>query len=338
MELDPPMKQSGSMASISPFRPTIEDCEHERFGRTRRFATIFGAAACSFFLASDATSAPFQSRTPRAVATPVLSDALKDRDGDGLDNALESGQASAVDRVDTDYDGWNDAEEIARGSLPTAPVSQPHDLPASIGVRAYMRGDKLHVATAVYVRAGTLANASIEVGVMSNGVATTLPASSYASTATLTTVPTKVPGELLLVTDIIVSKSPLYCTGAMSVYAVLQVEGASRSAAVVNLQMWGGVPMEVISPAQLAPNAADALGPGRLHRPLGGTQIPATWSGGQICFQRMEAVGTHGAVVTQEVATASCVDGWDGFCDAASCSSSVGTTVDTVDPAALIGG
>ncbi|MBK8180952.1 MAG: hypothetical protein IPK67_19080 [Planctomycetes bacterium] len=49
-------------------------------------------------------------------------------------------------------------------------------------------------------------------------------------------------------------------------------------------------------------------------------------------------MGTHGAVVTQEVTSAACISGWDGHCDAASCGSSVGTTVDLVDPSALVGG
>jgi hypothetical protein len=102
--------------------------------------------------------------------------------------------------------------------------------------------------------------------------------------------------------------------------------------------MRGNTPMELIDPAQLAPSAFEQLGPGLLHRPLGGTQPPLSWSTGEICFQHIEAVGTHGAVVTQEVTSATCVSGWDGYCDGSSCVSSVGTTVDVVDPSALIGG
>jgi hypothetical protein len=42
-------------------------------------------------------------------------------------------------------------------------------------------------------------------------------------------------------------------------------------------------------------------------------------------------------MITQEVVTAECQDGWDGYCPS-NCSSTVGNTYVTVDPVALIGG
>src|SRR5690349_19916911 len=104
------MKQSGSMASFSSYRMVTDDLKHERLGRTRRFAMIFGAATCSILLVGQSSAAP-QTRPIRGAPAPALLDTVKDRDGDGLDNSLELGQSSALDRVDTDNDGWNDAEE-----------------------------------------------------------------------------------------------------------------------------------------------------------------------------------------------------------------------------------
>lgn len=274
---------------------------------------------------------------------PTLSNATTpnfviDADGDGLDDALEVGQHSAFDRVDTDGDGWNDAEELARGSLSTAYSSQPTPSLASLGARAYMRDGRLHAAFATYVQSGSLAGVKLQLGIYACHTMFPLPASSYSQRMVITSVPTHEAGQLLLVTDVVLPDAPLISTGAMSIYGTLQVGDFVHAAAAINLVMKDGTPTEVLHPNQVAPNGEELLGTGVLYRPLGGSQTPSQWSSGEICFQQMETVGSHGAVVTQEVTSASCVGGWDGYCDGANCSSSVGSTVDLIDPAALVGG
>ncbi|MEO6709193.1 MAG: hypothetical protein ABI054_01135 [Planctomycetota bacterium] len=273
-----------------------------------------------------------------AVQSEAPQDRLHDRDGDGLDDALEAGQCSAPDLVDSDGDGWNDAEELARGSLATAHDSQPDAQAHSLGAAAYMRAGRLHVAWALYVRSGSLRGVDIAIGMRAFDRMVPIAPASYSHMATLTSVPTRNPGELLLVLDIVVANTPLLGTGTMSVYATSSLQGVVKAAAAVNLVMLGDTPAALITPAQWSPAAQELLGPGLMHRPLGGTPPPNGWSSGEVCFQQLAAVGTHGAVVTQEVTTASCVNGWDAYCDGGSCSSSVGTTVDLVDPSALIGG
>jgi hypothetical protein len=76
---------------------------------------------------------------------------------------------------------------------------------------------------------------------------------------------------------------------------------------------------------------------GLIYVPLGDGDGPLNWTPGAICYQQMQTVGTSGAVVTQEVVSADCVDGWDGSCPPG-CADTVGTTSTTVDPLLLIGG
>ena len=336
------MKQSGSMESSTTIQLLSKSPQRRCVGVSGVLTLTLGVPLllCSFAAHSAAT--PAQHSVQRNSAHQRLSDTvldvLQDRDGDGLDDALEAGQFSSADSVDSDNDGWNDAEELARGSLATAAASQPTDHQTSIGSSAYMRAGKLHVALACYLRGGSLTNAELKVGICAAGRMVLLAPSGYAHHATVTTVPTKTPGELLVVTDIIVPYAPLVRLKAMSIFATLQVGDFQHAATAIDLVMQGGTPMVLLDPAQVAPSAYEQLGPGLLHRPLGGSTPPITWSSGEICFQHLESVGTHGAVVTQEVTSASCISGWDGYCDASSCASSVGTTVDLVDPAGLIGG
>src|SRR6185436_20903984 len=126
--------------------------------------TISAASAvltlvCCFLSISDPTTPPDDDR----IEMRRLS-CLCDQDHDGLDDALEIGQLSSPDRVDTDDDGWNDAEEFARGSLSTVNGSRPEPQLCSIGSGAYIREGRLHVALATYIRAGSLEGVSLDLG------------------------------------------------------------------------------------------------------------------------------------------------------------------------------
>jgi len=48
-------------------------------------------------------------------------------------------------------------------------------------------------------------------------------------------------------------------------------------------------------------------------------------------------VGGNGPVMLHQVIEADCLQGWDTFC-VSNCSASLGSTYETVDPIALIGG
>ncbi len=309
---------------------------HELFAR---FASVGTPVLLGLLLANTVGAGPqsqFQARASLANSAPQSW--ILDQDGDGLDDALELGQQTAADRVDSDGDGWNDAEELARGTLATAASSQPALNLSSVGARAYMRGGRLHTAFAVYLRDGSLANTRLDIGIYANNRMIPLAPASYSRRSSVITVPTHTAGALVTIVDVVLPNAPLLMNGSMSIYGTLKIGNEFVSATAINLVLRDGTPSELIQPSQIAPGAEQQLGPGLLYRPLGGTQVPTQWSSGEICFQHLQAVGSHGAVVTQEVTTAACITGWDGYCDGASCSTSVGTTVDLVDPAALIGG
>ena len=304
-----------------------------------RFASLGAPILLGLLVATTVGAKPQAQLQARAsFANAAKQSWILDQDGDGLDNALEFGQHSALDRVDSDGDGWNDAEELARGTLATAACSQPTLSASSVGARSYMRGGKLHTAFAVYLRDSSFANVHLDIGIYANSRMAPLAPSSYVQRMSVITVPTHDAGALVTILDVVLPSAPLIANGKMSIWGTLKIGNEFVSATAINLVMRDGTPSELIQPSQMAPNAEQQLGPGLLYRPLGGTQTPIQWSSGEICFQRMQAVGSHGAVVTQEVTSATCVTGWDGYCDGASCTTSVGTTVDLVDPGALIGG
>ena len=48
-------------------------------------------------------------------------------------------------------------------------------------------------------------------------------------------------------------------------------------------------------------------------------------------------VGINGPRILHQIVEADCLEGWDSYCSG-ECAASVGTTYETVDPLALIGG
>lgn len=280
----------------------------------------------------------FHAATPLAHAGGGCGADVKDTDGDGLADLLEEGLGISKYEFDTDGDGWSDSEEVARGSLPAFAASTPGDTPLTVGANAYQSHGKLRFAVATYVRTGSLSNLQLTIGVYAYKKHFALGSKELSGSMQMFTVPTRVPGQLLIVTDVQIVDTPLARGGSMSIYARLCEGPYLIDADAVDLTNRGGVIVELVGPSQLSPNAEQQLGPGLLQRPLGGAPVPPSWTTGEICFQRMESVGSHGAVVTQEVVASTCVSGWDGFCDAGNCSSSVGRTVDLIDPSALVGG
>jgi len=81
------------------------------------------------------------------------------------------------------------------------------------------------------------------------------------------------------------------------------------------------------------------IGIDTLHAPTGEA---AGVLGGSCAYfaaaaSQLTPVRVVGAVVTQEVIAADCVPGWDTHCSPG-CVNTVGNTIRSIDPAALIGG
>lgn len=306
--------------------------------RVRRASRSWLAPGLTAAIAALGLAFGFHGATPLAQAGNGCGADVKDTDGDGLADLLEDGLGISKNHFDTDGDGWSDSEEIARGSLPAFAASTPGDTPLTVGANAYQSHGKLRFAVATYVRTGSLNNLQLLLGVYAYKKHFALGSKELGASMQTITVPTRVPGQLLVVTDVQIVDTPLARGGSMSIYARLCEGPYLIDADAVDLTRRDGVIVELVGPAQLSPEAEQQLGPGLLQRPLGGAPVPPSWTSGEICFQRLESVGSHGAVVTQEVVASTCVSGWDGYCDAGNCTSSVGRTVDLIDPSALVGG
>jgi hypothetical protein len=111
------------------------------------------------------------------------------------------------------------------------------------------------------------------------------------------------------------------------------------SAAKVDVTSTDGILLlQRVSVAQAQVQASQGGGSIRQPIPSSATpSIPSTWVPGSICFQRSIVVGANGPVVLHQVIEADCLQGWDTYC-ASDCTASVGSTYETIDPAALIGG
>jgi hypothetical protein len=152
--------------------------------------------------------------------------------------------------------------------------------------------------------------------------------------------------SLVQLLDIRLEPAMILAAGQLTFYATATVPGAGTilSADTVRLLNIDGIVVLVMPPPRpensQVPGAAPSLPGGSIYVPLpagGSGDIPSTWSEGAVCFQRSTPVAVNGPVVTQEVVSAACIEGWEGYCPP-TCSSSIGSTYSTVDPIGLIGG
>jgi hypothetical protein len=258
-------------------------------------------------------------------------------DGDGLADALELRLGTAPDEADTDADGFSDAEEVARSSLPTTPNSTPSPDPLGVGLQVYQTGGPLQLVSVLYVGDGNIATKTISMGARVGSVVRTAPISYFTKGAQFTTLAGSEAGSTVLVIDAPVQPQLVQRFGSMSFFTTLANQGKVSSAGVVNVA-WKGLLLEYIVEAY--PTAVQAgqggFTTGR-YEPIDPGAVPLDWTPDQICAQAMAISASVGPVVIQEVVEASCEAGWDAFCDPA-CPATVGSTVETLDPGALIGG
>jgi hypothetical protein len=267
-------------------------------------------------------------------------DRMADTDGDGLVDELELVLGTSPDLVDTDGDGYSDTEELARDSSPTSAGSLPGPEEVGVGMAASFDGLFLHPVVAIYAQDGDLSTKPLKMGVLARGSIVHLPLSFFSTNSTWTEVPAAQAGAKLVVFDPSIHKSYLMRTGSLSFFATLSVNGKVVVADAVNLLWKGGVAVQYFQTAPQgsgSPNYTVGQGTGGLYTPLSGDSVPNDWTPGEVCAQALVVVGVSGPIVTQEVVSAGCQSGWDGYCDSG-CAATTGTTVDVLDPAALIGG
>ena len=268
-----------------------------------------------------------------------------DTDGDGLTDHLEELLGTSGLQADSDGDGYADAEELARQSNPLDVLALPGTSPTSCGMGIYETGAVLRPVVAVYVFDGDIRTADLAMGARIGSTLRGLPLSFFAKNSTIVKTPAVDPQAAVYVYDGTMNPEHVHRFGDLSLYSTTVNElGPVISADALNLASVDGVVVEqfLTSMNSGPPIFSPVFGTktSGVYQPLGGssgTPPPATWASGKICEQSMIVAGVNGPIVLQEVIAADCKDGWASFCGT-DCTSSVGKTVQMLDPLALIGG
>jgi hypothetical protein len=265
-----------------------------------------------------------------------------DTDDDGLPDDLELLLGTNANVVDTDGDGYSDAEEVARGSAPNRVISQPISQPVSVSIHGYQRENWIHAWTAVYLEDGDLHSHTFQMGVRVGDLLVPVPVHQFRGGDVLCVLQGYTPGSRLVILDPVVSSSNVQQLGSMSFFATLSANGQSVAAGVLNLASVNGeffvhmltdVRGDLDDPAFTFGSGAKGV-----YKPLtaGPGPQPLQSTPGQICAQTTVIVGVLGAVITEEVIAADCVPGWDAHCSGG-CHGTVGSTVKFIDPSSLVG-
>jgi hypothetical protein len=210
------------------------------------------------------------------------------------------------------------------------------------------RGDsnRLVIVFAAYI--GTLqpSEVNFSLGALLGNRVSNIPAWYFMREAWMTTKPGAVPGTSIVVIEMSLPPHFVHALGSVTLFGVLEDlnTGAALVADVLDIGSAGGVVyMRAKLPMQhsfqrVGGTSVPLARSVYLPIPPGGDgDIPMSWTPGQVCYQKTQAVGAGGGLITHEVVEAECRDGWDAYCKM-DCSGSVGSTYNTLDPAVLVGG
>lgn len=270
------------------------------------------------------------------AATPAA--APDDSDGDGLHNVLELRLGLNPNTFDSDSDGYSDPEELARHSLGDDPSSIPGSKPVSVDLVVYQIGPQVQLVSVLYSADGDLASKPLGMGARVGLEVRLAPVSYFTKNAKISYSPGKLKGSAVSVIDAPLPPLLLERFGSLSFFTTIANEqGQKVSAGVANLALIQDVVVQYI-PAGLSLAASSRPGqstvPNSFYGPVDANAV-LEWTPGEICGQTTVIAATMGPVVVQEVVAAGCDPGWDSLCDPG-CAATVGTTIQTVDPVALL--
>jgi len=263
-----------------------------------------------------------------------------DFDSDGLTDAQELLLGTFPFVADSDEDGFGDGEEVARQSDPRDLYSTPDGAGVSANLTARGEGSALQLVMLVYEPSEDVGDSFVRLGALRGGQVSTVPMARFASYMTYSTIPASAGGQLISI-ELPVHPSFIEVADQVTFFlaagnAVSQSYTASAKVDISSVE--GILLMQRFSAAQVQLQASQ--GGGSVRQPIPGSSspsIPGSWVPGSICFQRSAVVGGNGPIMLHQVIEADCLQGWDTFC-VSNCSSALGSTYETIDPIALIGG
>lgn len=302
-----------------------------------------------------------------AVLAAAGGDRVEDVDRDGLPDAQERVVGTMPREIDSDGDGYSDAEEFARHASPRTTNSIPMPRPVDVGLSAHTRNGNLHVLVMVYAADGTLKgkNLTLLAGV---GEQVFEVSSKYlARRAVIESQPAREPGARLFSIDFEIHPKFVYTVGQVSFSASVAApaSGEPGAADVLDLVVIDKVICLVLGDVELglerktgtagsssSSSTTSSSGPGSSGTQLGGAYVPiyfpdrigspndppgSTSTPGQVCVQQTAVVGSGGGMIVSEIVASECVDGWDGFCGPG-CAAQIGSTIRSIDPVVFTGG
>ena len=295
-------------------------------------------------LAALAAAAAWVAWRVEAPRVHAQGSAVDDSDGDGLPDGLELVLNLRPDLADTDGDGWSDGEELARGTQPDLATSVPmaNSLPRiRVAMDAYLAAGDVHAVTTVYIPDGVLQGRRVQYSTVFGGGLLPMPLTQLRGGTRTRVLPAHDGVGVIVVLDPVVSEQGVLIRNGLALGAVVTDNGVIRAADAVNLAVVNGDIFEHVVtgyPSGVTePEMTIGLGVGGVYRPLNSGGGNSNYTMGEICAQTTMVVGVVGALVTQEVVAAGCVTGWDAHCTPG-CAATVGSTIKTIDPAALVGG
>lgn len=289
-------------------------------------AAVLAAAATAFGLAAVLG--------PRPSLEASHAGWGQDTDQDGLSDALE--RVLGLDPLlpDTDGDGFPDALELALGSDPRDPNSTPTTQDLAVGMAAYVEGEALVLNTLVHLPEANLAGLALGFNVRLGGVNYPIDTQTFWSLSQISAASSYNGVDLLVVISTPLPKSVLTVLGPLSFFATLGPVGAPPfSAGAVSLIELDGIAHQIVPNSGLDQQYQATS----FYRPLvPAEELPISFHAGKLCVQTTRAVGAVPPVLVLEVVTSTCEEA-DAYC-APSCAFQSGSTVEVLDPLALVGG
>lgn len=307
-------------------------------------AVVFGAP-----IVIAALVLPESTRAPKPLEASVV-DISNDQDHDGIPDRQEMVLGTEPDKFDTDGDGFGDLEELARHSDPLRASDTPSNEPVSVALHARGEGGINFVFSAIYVQDGDFTELDVALGLAARGRLLRFSPRGIRSLSDVRVFDVTGNGRVCVV-DRRVRPSLINRLGYVSFFGAAGLPDQPtefQAAAIVDLKHVDGLTtiarlahaFAADDPTgSLADGLAPTQGSSSSHTPIpaSGGEPDTDWIAGSACVQQTSTVGISGPLLTQEVTAASCEDGFESFCSG-TCSSTTGTTFETVDPTALVGG